>query len=109
MEDFKQTKIDFEKAVHTHENNSSSQCFLEKNRKKFGGQCRLIFNALMKGEEITTLTAIVNHGIGDSTRRIHDLIDKYGIMISNKWDENNKYKIWYMSYSDKEYNKRFTE
>jgi hypothetical protein len=30
-------------------------------------------------------------------------------MLSNKWDEEEKYKIWYMSDTDKEYNKRFEQ
>lgn len=107
--DLKQTKIDFDNAVHNHENNAASQSFLEKNRKKFGGQCRLIFNELMKGGQMTTLTGVIDFGIGDVTRRMHDLIEKFGIMLSNKWDEEEKYKIWYMSDTDKEYNKRFEQ
>ncbi len=109
--EFKQGEIQFN--VHLAENSQESQTHLDENRIHFSDQCRKVYNLLMNGEKLTVLDAITNHGISSLPRRILDLIGpehaRTGIAIGNYWKkpENGvKYKVWYMTEADKEWNKK---
>jgi hypothetical protein len=67
-----QTEIDF--TLRT-ENNLESQRILYENKDKINGQCRIVLEALKRGERLTVRDAMLRLGIGDLRRRIKDLID----------------------------------
>lgn len=109
--EFKQGEIPF--VVHLAENTAESQEHLDDNRLHFGAQCTKVFNLLMSGEKLTVLEAITKHGISSLPRRILDLIGpeslRTGIAIGSYWvkPENGvKYKTWYMTEADKEWNRK---
>lgn len=95
--------------VHQYENNLESQGNLEKRRSDFSKQCQKVFDLLMCGEEITSKNAMLVHNIQRLSSRISDLKHENKVHLSEKWDETNTFKVWYMSAEDKEFNKRFVE
>ena len=69
-----QPKIDFSELQHI-ENKISNQEHFEANKDKFSNQCKLVYEALLRGEKLTTTTALITYRIGDLRRRIKDLKD----------------------------------
>jgi len=79
--------------VHENENTRESQANLDRNRKKFNAKCKIVFDRLMAGEELTVLGA-ANNGISSLPRRCLDLKQK-GVEISDYW--NNGIKYYFMT------------
>ena len=95
-----QTLIDFDNPINHRENNSESQEHFEANKTKFSKQCKIVYDALLRGERLTTLNAIVKYGIGDLRRRVKDLIDTHKINVKSVWVTNpetdSRYKEYYV-------------
>lgn len=79
--------------THENENNKESQANLDKNRKRFNAKCKIVFDRLMAGEELTVLQC-ANDGIASLPRRIKDIREK-GVEISDYW--NNGVKYYFMT------------
>ena len=80
--------------AHT-ENNLESQEHFDNNRDKFSNQCKIVYDALMSGERLTTTTALLKYGVGDLRRRIKDLKDYWNIPIQSKFIKG-KFKEYFM-------------
>jgi hypothetical protein len=82
--------------VHTRENNPDSSRSLDEHLEGFGDSCRLVYNALMSGQHLTVRGAMLSEISAHLPRRIKDLRDKNGILIS---DENigQGRKAYYMT------------
>lgn len=83
-----QIPIDFSILAH-RENNPGSQAHFEENKVKFSNQCRIVYEALLRGERLTTAKALLQYGVGDLRRRIKDLKDTWGVPVKDKYVENN--------------------
>jgi hypothetical protein len=73
-----QPKIDFNQ-LHHIENKISNQEHFEANKSKFSNQCKLVYEALLRGEQLTTTYALIHYRIGDLRRRIKDLKDIWNV------------------------------
>ena len=82
---------------HRQENNPESQTTLELKRKEFTGQNKLLYQLLMNGTELTFYDAMVKYGISDIRRRSKDLTDNNGILLSKKFINGMRTKIWFMT------------
>lgn len=96
-----QLTMDFSTLQH-FENSFDNQLHFEENKEHFSNQCRKVYEALLRGERLTTLTAIVNYGIGDLRRRIKDLKDNWQVpiiseYIINKDGSKSRYKEHYLT------------
>lgn len=85
-----QTEINF----HL-ENNAESQSIFNGNIDHFSKQCKLVYTALKRGEQLTTAEALIKYGIGDLRRRIKDLRDNYNVNVQSKLTDN-RFKIYYL-------------
>lgn len=74
-----QGHIDFE--LHTHENNYESETSLTLHKKVFSKQCKIIYDAMMEGEVLTSLGVAEKYHITDLRRRICDLTEKNGVKV----------------------------
>lgn len=93
--------------VHTTENNIGSQHQLDKYRVHFNTQCRQVFNLLMNGTELNSRDGVTVYGILDTKRRIKELRD-WGVLISDRAILNSHgAKQWFMTETDKIFNKQF--
>ena len=63
-----QLQIDFNKPLIHFENKPENQMIFEANKERFSKQCRIVFEALLRGERLTTTSALFNYGIGDLRR-----------------------------------------
>ena len=88
--------------IHQHENPKSSEEYLERNREHLANNCRILFEAFMRGERLTSATSPV----GDFRRRVGELKEN-GVWLTWEAGAGGRFKIWYMSENDKEKNKRF--
>lgn len=96
----RQRKIDFDIPIIRKENNPESQRVLIDQNKKLRGQCKTIFEALCRGEQLTVFSATVDYRIGDLRRRIKDLKDIHKIEnIKSEWTESGV-KVWYMEFKE---------
>lgn len=77
------------------ENNPESQAHFEANKEKFSNQCRIVYQALIRGERLTTAKALIKYGIGDLRRRVKDLRDHWNVPIQSEYIEGN-YKEYYL-------------
>ena len=93
-----QTVLDFTKQMSHRENNSESQAHFEKNEKHFTKQCKVVYTAMLKGEKLTTTTALLRYGIGDLRRRVKDLIDIHKINVKSNWikTKHSRCKEYYL-------------
>lgn len=96
-----QLTMDFSTLQH-RENNFDSQLHFEENKERFSNQCKKVYEALLKGERLTTTKALINYGIGDLRRRIKDLKDQWNVPIQDDYvcDEDGKttrYKEYYLN------------
>lgn len=91
----KQLNIDFTQ-LHHQENKVKNQEYFEANKDRFSKQCRLVYEALLRGERLTTTTALVNYQIGDLRRRIKDLKDQWNVPIKDQYVEG-KFKEYYLN------------
>lgn len=70
--------------IHDRENNSDSELILKANKERFSNQCRIVYDALLRGEKLTTASALIKYGIGDLRRRVKDLVDYHGIEVKSE-------------------------
>lgn len=87
-----QATFDF---THPHNNVESAERF-DKNKDHFNKQCRIVYDALMRGERLTTSTALIKYQVGDLRRRIKDLIDYKGLKIESQYVPGTRYKEYYI-------------
>ena len=90
-----QPKIDFSQLEHI-ENKISNQEHFEANKDKFSNQCKLVYEALLRGEKLTTTKALIEYGIGDLRRRIKDLKDTWNVPISDQYVKG-KFKEYFLN------------
>lgn len=90
-----QPKIDFSQ-LHHIENKVSNQEHFEANKEKFSNQCKIVYEALLRGERLTTKKAMLNYDIWHLPRRIKDLIDEWGVPIESQVVEGN-FKEYYLT------------
>lgn len=65
------------------QNNRESERILLSNEKRLTKQCQLLFDALKRGERLTTGEALIKYRIGDLRARVRDL-RKSGIVVKDK-------------------------
>ncbi|TDO68781.1 helix-turn-helix protein [Flavobacterium chryseum] len=89
-----QQEINFDDLFHI-ENKISNQEHFERNKERFSNQCRIVYEALLRGERLTTTKALIDYKIGDLRRRIKDLKDIWNVPI--RWEyKKGKYKEFYL-------------
>lgn len=91
---FAQVEIDFNELYHV-ENKISNQEHFEANRDKFSKQCKIVYDALSRGERLTTATALIEYRIGDLRRRIKDLKDMWNVPIASETVQGS-FKEYYL-------------
>lgn len=91
---FTQAEIDFKELKHI-ENKISNQEHFEANRDKFSNQCKIVYEALLRGERLTTATALIEYRIGDLRRRIKDLKDMWNVPIASETVQGS-FKEYYL-------------
>lgn len=84
-----QLQIDFTQPLVHNENNVESQLIFEANKDKFSNQCKIVFEAFLRGERLTTAKALIHYGIGDLRRRVKDLKDMWGVPVQSELIEGN--------------------
>lgn len=88
-------KIDFSQLQHI-ENKISNQEHFEANKDKFSNQCKIVYEALLRGERLTTTKALIDYQIGDLRRRIKDLKDIWNVPVQDKY-VNGKFKEYFLN------------
>ncbi|WP_339889790.1 helix-turn-helix domain-containing protein [uncultured Flavobacterium sp.] len=88
-------EIDFTELNHV-ENNIDSQKHFEENKERFSNQCKIVYEALLRGEKLTTTRALIEYGIGDLRRRIKDLKDQWNVPIKSEYVKG-KFKEYYLT------------
>lgn len=91
-----QKQINFSKPIHRRENNSISQAVLDNNQAHFKGQCKTVMEAFLRGEKLTTTSALLNYKIGDLRRRIKDLKDIYNVTQIKSCLVDGRFKQWWI-------------
>ena len=91
----KQHEINFDDLFHI-ENRISNQEHFERNKERFSHQCRIVYEALLRGERLTTAKALIDYKIGDLRRRIKDLKDIWNVPISWEYTEG-KFKEFFLT------------
>jgi hypothetical protein len=79
-----QITIEQQFQIHERENNSDSELILKANKERFSNQCNIVYEALQRGERLTTASALLKYGIGDLRRRVKDLVDYHGIEVKSE-------------------------
>jgi hypothetical protein len=79
----KKQEINFNELSHI-ENKISNQEHFERNKGKFSNQCRIVYEALLRGEKLTTTSALIQYKIGDLRRRIKDLKDMWNVPVQSE-------------------------
>lgn len=69
---------------HIRENNSESENHLADNEEHFNTQCKKVLSLLRQGKVLTQRIGMIEHDIGDTRRRISDLVAG-GIKIDWEW------------------------
>lgn len=88
-------EIDFSELNHI-ENKISNQEHFERNKEKFSKQCKIVYEALLRGERLTTTQALLKYRIGDLRRRIKDLKDIWNVPIKDEVVEG-KFKEYFLT------------
>ena len=83
-------ELDFSKLHHT-ENKVVNQEHFEANKDQFSKQCKLVYEALLRGERLTTTKALLNYGIGDLRRRCKDLRDIWSVPVKSEFIEDEQF------------------
>jgi hypothetical protein len=87
-------ELDFNQLEHI-ENKVSNQEHFERNKEKFSKQCKIVYEALLRGERLTTTKALLSYQIGDLRRRIKDLKDIWNVPIQDQYVDG-KFKEYYL-------------
>lgn len=77
------------------ENTAENQEQFEKNKKQLSKQCQIVYDALLRGEKLTTAVALIQYGIGDLRRRIKDLKDIWNIPVEDQYLEG-RFKEYFL-------------
>lgn len=96
-----QIQIDYTKVIHVRENNQLSEEHLNANRRKFTGDCAIVYSLLQKGMVISTKSIYIQWDVSSLPRRIKDLRDEGGVHIDDQYqfDDDGKAtrnKIWFI-------------
>jgi hypothetical protein len=70
-----QTEIDFTAVVHTKENNSKSEATLHEQYERLNNNCKILYDALKRGEKLTGRIIQRRFDMSEYRRRIKDLKD----------------------------------
>jgi hypothetical protein len=87
-----QLEIDWNNIVHTRENNAGSEAILLKQYKRLNNNCKLIYDALMRGERLTGRD-IINMGMLEYRKRIDEL-KRAGIEIKEQTLKGGAKQWW---------------
>jgi len=90
-----QAELDFSKPLIHRENNPGSQAHFEANKQRFTKQCRTVYNALLRGERLTTRIAMFKYNIMDLRRRIKDLKDTWLVPVESQYVQGG-HKEYYL-------------
>lgn len=88
-------ELDFTQLQHV-ENKVSNQEHFERNKEKFSNQCKIVYEALLRGERLTTTKALLQYRIGDLRRRIKDLKDIWNVPIQDEYVDG-KFKEYFLT------------
>lgn len=88
-------ELDFSKLEHC-ENKVANQEHFERNKDRFSKQCKIVYEALLRGERLTTTKALIDYKIGDLRRRIKDLKDIWNVPIKDEYVDG-KFKEYYLT------------
>jgi hypothetical protein len=88
-------ELDFSQLHHT-ENKVENQEHFERNKERFSKQCRIVYEALIRGERLTTRRALIDYNIGDLRRRIKDLKDIWNVPVMDEYLEGH-FKEYYLT------------
>lgn len=90
------TQIEFDFSSYNHiENSAENQNLFEANKEKFSNQCKIVYEALLRGERLTTALALIKYNIGDLRARIRDLI-AFGVPVQKEILKGG-YKEYYLN------------
>ena len=78
----------------TPQNSAANQAILDRNKGHLNKQCQVVYDAMLRGEILTTSSALIKYGIGDLRARCRDLI-KAGIPVQKRIIEG-RYKEYYL-------------
>jgi hypothetical protein len=89
---------DFTREISHKENNKESQEHFKENEKHFSNQCKKVYEAFLRGERLTTVSALLKYQIGDLRRRVKDLKDYHKINVKDEWVKVNesRFKEYYV-------------
>jgi len=90
-----QQEINFDDLSHI-ENKISNQEHFERNKEHFSNQCKIVYEALLRGERLTTVNALLKYRIGDLRRRIKDLKDIWNVPITSEYKEG-RFKEFFLT------------
>lgn len=91
----KPAQLDISFYQHT-ENKISNQEHFERNKDKFSKQCKIVYEALLRGERLTTTKALLTYSIGDLRRRIKDLKDIWDVPVQSEYVDG-KFKEYFLN------------
>lgn len=77
------------------ENKVINQVQFEKNKKQLSKQCQIVYDAFLRGEKLTTSTALIKYGVGDLRRRVKDLKDIWNIPVEDQYLEG-RFKEYFL-------------
>ncbi len=87
-------ELDFDQLNH-QENNIDSQRHFEENKERFSNQCKIVYEALLRGERLTTTKALLKYQIGDLRRRCKDLRDMWNVPVESEYVDG-RYKEYFI-------------
>lgn len=90
-----QKEIDWNELDHI-ENNPGSQKHFDENKEHFSNQCRIVYEALLRGERLSTKRALLLYGIGDLRRRIKDLKDQWKVPVQAVFQDGTRFKEYFL-------------
>ncbi len=88
-----QTSIDFTAITHTKENNKFSEAILDEQYERLNHNCKVIYDALKRGERLSGAVVVTKYGMLEYRRRFKSLIDA-GIPVKSEMVGNCK--VWYL-------------
>jgi hypothetical protein len=89
--------IKLNKKFYNHiENKVENQQQFDKNKIGLSKQCQIVYDALLRGEKLTTSNALIQYGIGDLRRRIKDLKDIWNIPVKDHYVKG-KFKEYFLN------------
>ena len=89
-----QIKINFDEIVHSKENNRYSQGVLENEYTRLNKNCKILYDALKRGEKLTGMLVVQRYNMLEYRRRFKDLKDA-GIDIKENTLKGG-IKVWYI-------------